>query len=135
MGRWCHTLRTSALSLIHSTAEYCAPVWCRRAHTRLIDSVLNDALRIATECLLSTTTDNLPFLSGIHPDELRRQGATLSLANRSSLDPWPHSARPSDESQAASKERLKSSARLLLPRGNHCTIYLSWASALPNGRT
>ena len=23
--------------------EYCAPAWCRSAHTRLIDSVLNDA--------------------------------------------------------------------------------------------
>ena len=34
------TLRTAALSLINSTAEYCAPVWCRSAHTRLIDSVL-----------------------------------------------------------------------------------------------
>ena len=58
-------LRTAALSLIYSTAEYCAPAWCRSAHTRLIDSVLNDALRIVTGCLRPTPTNNLSILSGI----------------------------------------------------------------------
>ena len=81
------TLRTAALSLVHSTAEYCAPVWCRSVHIRLIDSVLNDALRIVTGCLRPTPSVYLPVLSGIQPAELLRQGATLSLANRSSLDP------------------------------------------------
>ena len=86
-GASAKTLRTAALSLVYSTAEYCAPVWCRSAHTRLIDSVLNDAMRIVSGCLLPTPTEYLPVLSGIQPAELRRQGATLSLANRSSLDP------------------------------------------------
>ena len=81
------TLRIAALSLVHSTAEYCAPVWCRSAHTCLIDSVLNDALRIVTGCLRPTPTDHLPILSGIQPAELRRLGLTLSLAYRGSLDP------------------------------------------------
>ena len=49
-GSSAKTLRTAVLSLIHSTAEYCAPTWCRSAHTHLIDSVLNDALRIVTGC-------------------------------------------------------------------------------------
>ena len=75
------------MSLVYSTAEYCAPVWCRSAHTRLIDSVLNDGLRIVTGCLRPTPTDHLPVLSGIQPAELRRMGATLSLAYRGSLDP------------------------------------------------
>ena len=57
------------------------------SHTRLIDSVLNDALRTDTECLRPTPTDHLPVLSGIQPAELRRMGATLSLAYRGSLDP------------------------------------------------
>ena len=61
--------------------------WCRSAHTRLIDSVLNDALCIVTGCLRPTLTDHLPVLSGIQPAELRRMGATLSLAYRGSLDP------------------------------------------------
>ena len=60
---------------------------CCSAHTRLIDSVLNDALRIVTGCLQPTPTDQLPVLSGIHPAELRRLGATLSLAHRGSRDP------------------------------------------------
>ena len=81
------TLRIATLSLVYSTAEYCAPVWCRSAHTCLIDSVLNDALRIVTGCLRSTPTDHLPVLLDIQPAELRRLGATLSLAYRGSLDP------------------------------------------------
>ena len=56
-GAGAKTLRTAALSLVYSTAEYCAPVWCRSAHTRLIDSVLNDALRSVTGCLRPTPTD------------------------------------------------------------------------------
>ena len=81
------TLRIATLSLVYSTVEYCAPVWCRSAHTRLIDNVLNDALRIVTGCLGPTLTDHLPILSGIHPAKLRQMGATLSLAYRGSLDP------------------------------------------------
>ena len=77
----------ATLSLVYSTAEYCAPVWCRSVHTRLIDSVLNDALRIVTGCLRPTPTDHLPVLSGIQPAELYRLGATLSLAHRGSLNP------------------------------------------------
>ena len=86
-GASAKTLRTTALSLVYSTAEYCAPVWCRSVYTRLIDSVINDALRIVIGCLRPTPSVYLPVLSGIQPAELRRQGATLSLANRCSLDP------------------------------------------------
>ena len=107
-GAGAKTLRIAALSLIYSTAEYCAPVWCRSAHTRLIDSVLNDALRIVTGCLRPTPTDCLPVLAGIQPAELRRLGATLSLAHRGSLDPdhilYELLAGPLD----AHRERLKS---------------------------
>ena len=95
-GAGAKTLRTAALSLIYSTAEYCAPAWCRSAYTRFIHSVLNDALRIVTGCLRPTPTDNLPVLSSIQPAELRRQGGTLSLANRSSLDPGYISSCPAD---------------------------------------
>ena len=81
------TLRIATLSLVYSTAEYCAPVWCRSAHTRLIDSVLNDALRIVTGYLRPTPTDHLPILSDIQPAELRRMGATLFWAHRGFMDP------------------------------------------------
>ena len=86
-GAGTKTLRIATLSIVYSTSEYCAPVWCHSAHTRLIDSVLNDALRIVTGCLRPTPTDHLPVLSGIQPAELCRMRATLSLAYRGSLDP------------------------------------------------
>jgi len=75
------TLRIVTLALVHSTAEYCTPAWCRSAHTRLIDPAINDALQIVTGCLRPTPAD-LPILAGIQPVELRRNGATLSLARR-----------------------------------------------------
>ena len=86
-GAGAKTLCIATLSLVYSAAEYRAPVWCRRTHTRLIDSVLNDALRIVTGCLRPTPTDHLPVLSGIQPAELRRLGETLFMAHRRSLDP------------------------------------------------
>ena len=107
-GAGAKTLRTAALSPIYLTAEYCVPAWCRSAYTRLIDSVFTDALRIVAGCLRPTPTDNLLVLSGILPAELRCQGATLSLANRSSLDPGHILHGQLTEPPAASKERLKS---------------------------
>ena len=86
-GAGAKTLRIATLFLVYSAAEYCAPVWCRSAHTRLINNVLNDALHIVTGCLRPTPTDHLPILPGIQPAELRRMGAILSLAHRRSLNP------------------------------------------------
>jgi len=101
------TLRTATLALVHSTAEYCAPVWCRSAHTRLIDPTINGALRIVTGCLRPTPKDTLPILAGIQPAELRRSGTKLSLGRRA-MEPGHllHSAltRPS----SADARRLKS---------------------------
>ena len=85
-GAGAKTLRIATLSLVYSTAEFCAPVWCRSAETRLIDSVLNDALRIVTGCLRPTPIDHLPVLSSIQPAELHRMGATISLTHRGSVD-------------------------------------------------
>ena len=82
-------LRTTTLALVHSSAEYCAAVWCRSAHAR------------------PTPADNLTILAGIQPAELRRSGATLSLGRRA-MEPGHllHSAltRPS----SAVARRLKS---------------------------
>ena len=84
-GAGAKTLHIATLSLVYSAAEYCAPVWCRSTHTCLIDSILNDALRIVTGCLHPTPMDHL--LSGIQPAELCQMGVTLSLAYCGSLDP------------------------------------------------
>ena len=64
------TVTHSHLALVYSAAECCEPVWCRSAYTRIIDSVLSDALRIVTGCLRPTPTDHLLVLSGIQPAEL-----------------------------------------------------------------
>ena len=105
-GAGATTLRTGTLALVHSTAEYCAPVWCRSAHTHLVDPTINDVLRIVTGCLRPIPADNLPILAGIQPAGLRRIGATLSLARRA-MEPGHllHSAltRPS----SANARRLK----------------------------
>ena len=81
------TLYIAALSLVYSTAEYCAPVWCYNVQTRLINSVLYDTLRIFTECLCPTPSENLPILVGIQQAKLFCLGVTLLLANRSISDP------------------------------------------------
>ena len=52
-GAGAKTLCTAALYLIYSTPEYCAPSWCCNTHTRLIDSIINDALCIVTGSQLS----------------------------------------------------------------------------------
>ena len=76
------TLRTSTLALVYAPAEYCAPVWCRSAHTRLVDVSLNAALRTITGCLRSTQVEQLPVLAEIAPPALRREAATLVLGCR-----------------------------------------------------
>ena len=69
-GAGAKTQHIATLSLVYSTADYCVPVWCRSAHTHLIDSVLNDALHIVNGCLRLTPKDHLSVLSGIQPAEL-----------------------------------------------------------------
>ena len=81
------TMRISALSLVYSTAEYCAPVWCCSTPTCLIDSIIDDALPIVTGCLRPTPAEDLLVHADIQPAELRRSGATLFLANRAIHDP------------------------------------------------
>ena len=80
-------MRISALSLVYSTVEYCTPVWCCSTPTRLIDSILDDALSIITGCLHPMSTEDSLVLAGIQPAELRQLGATLFLVNRAIDDP------------------------------------------------
>ena len=106
-GTGAKTLRMAVLSLVYSIAEYCTPVWCRSAHTRLIDSVLNDALHIVTGCLRPTPTDYLPILSGIHQLSFT-DWERHSLAHRGSLDPDHILYGLLSEYSDACQERLRS---------------------------
>ena len=78
-GAGAKTLCIATLSLVYSTSEYCTPVWCHCAHTRLIDSVLNDILRIVTGCLRPTPTDHLPIYQA---------SSQLSFAKWERHSPW-----------------------------------------------
>lgn len=76
-GASASTLRTSALSLVYSAAEYCAPVWMNSAHTKKVDTQLNIAMRTVSGCIKTTPIYWLPTLSHISPPTLRRQDALM----------------------------------------------------------
>ena len=73
------TLRSSALALCYSAAEYCAPVWARSAHTHLVDVQLNSTMRLITGTLKPTPLPWLPVLANIPPPALRRKAAEDKL--------------------------------------------------------
>jgi len=76
---WCasaSTLRTSALVLCYSVAEYCCPVWARCSYTNLIDTQLHSSMRLISGCLQPTQLSWLPVLSNVAPPSLRRKAAT-----------------------------------------------------------
>ncbi len=67
--------------LRYSAAEYCAPVWSRSSHTRLVDVQLNTSMCIITGTLRAATLPWLPVLRNI-PPHLRRQEATAKLLTK-----------------------------------------------------
>ena len=81
-GAGAKTLRTSALALCYSVAEYCAPVWRNSAHTNLVDVQLNNTMRTITGAVRCTRTDWLPVLSNIAPADIRREVATSRMILR-----------------------------------------------------
>ena len=117
-------LRTATLALVHSTAEYCAPVWCRSAHTRLIHPATNDTLRTVTGWLRPIPADNLPMLAGIQPAELRRKGATPPLARR-----------PMEPGHLGGNAWHLKSRRPECPLHNNSSVHLTTVTAVrPSGR-
>jgi len=66
-GAIANTLRSSALTLCYSAAEYCGPVWSRSAHTSEVDVQLNSTMRLISGTLRSTLLPWLPVLSNIGP--------------------------------------------------------------------
>ena len=86
-GAGAKTLRTSALALCYSVAEYCAPVWMNSAHTNLVDVQLNNTMRTITGAVRCTITDWLPVLSNITPADIRREVATSRMIIRARRKP------------------------------------------------
>ena len=81
------TIRTTALALCFSAAEYASPVWSRSVHAAKIDPVLNDACRAITGCLKPTRVDDLYLLSGIAPPYIRRTVVSEKERNKQETDP------------------------------------------------
>ena len=78
-GAYTSTLRTGALALVYSAADYASPAWCRSTHTRKLDVALNDTMRIITGCMRPTETTFLPVLAGIMPPDIRREARVAKL--------------------------------------------------------
>jgi len=76
------TLRTAALALCFSVAEYCAPVWCRSTHTKLVDIQLNSVMRTVSGSLTSTPVPWLSVLSNIAPASIRRMSASVKAMDK-----------------------------------------------------
>ena len=76
------TLRTSALALCYSVAEYCPPIWSQSQHCKKVDTSLNECLRLVSGCIKCTPTDILQVLSGIEPSDIRRDKNILELRKR-----------------------------------------------------
>lgn len=82
-----HTLRTSALALTYSCAEYAAAVWERSANAKHLDPLLNETCRIITGCLKPTPVNQLYLLSGIAPPKVRRSTASMVERSKQLNDP------------------------------------------------
>ena len=66
------TLRTTALALSYSTAEYCCAVWGNSCHAKKVNAELNNACRVITGNLRPTPLTSLYRVAGIAPPEIRR---------------------------------------------------------------
>ena len=80
------TLRTSALALCFSAAEYACPVWSRSCHACKLDPILNDTCRIVTGCIRTTPVHCLYAVSGIAPPDIRRAVATQAESTKQAED-------------------------------------------------
>ena len=92
-------LRTTALALCMSAAEYAAPVWARSAHSKQVNIAVNETARIVTGCLRPTPTGKLYPLIGVAPPDIRRNAATGEEKAKQESDPrhplFHHSRVPS----------------------------------------
>ena len=86
-GAYTSTLRTGALALVYSAAEYASPVWSRSAHTGKLDVSLNDSMRIITGCMRPTETTFLPVLAEIVPPDIRRESQVARLTKMAMDNP------------------------------------------------
>ena len=81
-GASTETLRTSAISLVYSSAEYSCAAWQNSSHVHKIDSQLNHTMGIISGTVKPTPAVWLPTLCCIAPPDFRRFRATSNLISR-----------------------------------------------------
>ena len=90
------TLRSSALALCYSAAEYACPVWERSTHAKKVDATLNETCRMITGCLKPTNTNRMPGIapSGERWQVVRNGHGKLRMKGTHSMDisEWCHTS-------------------------------------------
>ena len=86
-GASASVLKTSALALCYSVAEYCCPIWRASAHAKLVDTKLATTMRLISGTLRPTQTPWLPTLSNIAPPDVRRMAASVNLMKKINDNP------------------------------------------------
>ena len=72
----------AALALVHSTAEHAAPVLVNSCHMKVIDTVLNDTLRLISGTMPPTLLPMPPVIASIPPAAIRSEHFLLKLAEK-----------------------------------------------------
>ena len=85
-GRNAGTIRTTALALCYSAAEYAAPVWVRSSHSKKLDSELNSACRAVTGCLKRYNEGDTTCECGLTTENTAHMMQCTLLAQPCSLD-------------------------------------------------
>jgi hypothetical protein len=81
------TLRTSAMALCISAAEYASPVWDSSSHAKQVDVAVNDTVRIVTGCLKPTPVEKIYPIAGIAPPKIRREVSAEAERAKQESDP------------------------------------------------
>lgn len=72
-------LRTTALALVYSSAEYCCAAWLNSSHVNKVDNELNRAMRLINGNVASTPLPWLSAISKILPPDIRRKKSLLRV--------------------------------------------------------
>jgi len=98
-GANANTLRSSALTLCYSVAEYCAPVWSCSAHTSQVDVQLNTTMRlISGTCILhlshgfqcSPTLNRQPYVGRLPRTSCWRKSLNMTVGQPSLISLTHH---------------------------------------------
>jgi len=129
-GASANTLRSSALALCYSAAEYCAPIWSRSAHTSRVDVQLNSTMRLICGTLRSTPLRMRTLFRGwpimVNDTHTRRRRHTVDTAGF-----WTKISRGSGPHRSNGKTVWRSvwSLRLVKSTLNFCRAMLCISAA------